>query len=141
MKILLLGDYSSVHLNLKEGLEKLGNHVTLIGTGDGFKEIKSDINFKSFKSNFLNKIFFRIRIILLLKKFRNYDVVQLISPYFLKLKLFPSTLYYFLLKKNNKKLFTLAVGSDAYYWRYGPKKLKYGPFKDILKYDLKSDKF
>ena len=41
MKILLFGDYSSVHLNLKEGLEKLGHFVLLVGTGDGFKEIKS----------------------------------------------------------------------------------------------------
>ena len=104
-------------------MEYLGHKVTLIGTGDGFKEIKSDINLKSFKSTFLNRIFFRLRIILLLRKFRNYDVVQLISPYFLKVKLFPTRFYYHLLKKNNKKFFMLAVGSDAYYWKYGPKKL------------------
>lgn len=141
MKILLFGDYSSVHLNLKEGLEKLGHRVTLVGTGDGFKGIKADINLKSFKFKLLNKLFFRIKAIFLLYIFRNYDVVQLISPYILKVKLFPTNFYYDFLKNNNKKFFMLAAGSDAYYWRYGPKKLKYGPFKDVLKYDLKSDNF
>jgi hypothetical protein len=31
----------------------------------------------------------------------------------------------------------LAAGSDAYYWRYGKKYLRYGPFNDYLKYDAK----
>ena len=88
MKVLLFGDYSSVHLNLKEGLEKLGHKALLVGTGDGFKKINADINLNSFNSNFLNKLSLRIKPFLLLNKLRNFDIVQTISPYFLKQKFF-----------------------------------------------------
>ncbi len=138
MKILLLGDYSSVHLNLKEALEKLGNNVLLIGTGDGFKEIPADIIFGHKKSKILDKILLRLKPFLYLKEFCDFDIVQLMTPYFLKINYFPTNLYYEFLKNNNKKIFMLAGGTDAYYWKYGPKKLKYGPFEDILKYDIKS---
>ena len=141
MKILLFGDYSSVHLNLKEGLEKLGHFVLSVGTGDGFKEIQSDINFNSFNSKFLNKFSVRIKPFLLLNKFKDFDVVQTISPYFLKSRFFPTSFYYDLLKRNNKKFFMLAVGSDAYYWKFGPKKLRYGPFEDILEFDIKEKNY
>lgn len=39
MKVLLLGDYSMVHRNLKAGLEKLGHEVTLASNGDGWKKL------------------------------------------------------------------------------------------------------
>lgn len=42
MKILLLGDFSSVQLNLKHGLESIGHNVTLVSHGDGFKALDSD---------------------------------------------------------------------------------------------------
>jgi len=35
MKILLIGEYSRLHNSLKEGLEKNGHNVTLVGSGDG----------------------------------------------------------------------------------------------------------
>ena len=44
MKILLFGDYSSVHLNLKEGLEKLGydvNSAEIIMTPNSFQKIET----------------------------------------------------------------------------------------------------
>ena len=37
MKILLLGDFSAVHKNLKDGLLELGHDVVLASDGDGFK--------------------------------------------------------------------------------------------------------
>ena len=141
MKILLFGDYSSVHLNLKEGLEKLGNNVLLVGTGDGFKKIPSDILFGHKNSAFLNKIFLRLKPFLHLREFHNFDVVQLMTPYFLKVNFFPTGFYYKYLKENNKKLFMLAGGTDAYYWKYGPERLRYGPFEDILKYDIKAKRY
>ena len=39
MKILLLGDYSSLHNYLKKGLVELGHEVTLLSNGDGWKKI------------------------------------------------------------------------------------------------------
>ena len=138
MKILLFGDYSSLHLNLKEGLEKLGHNVLLVSSGDGFKRIKSDINFGHPNSVIISNILGRIKPILHLKEFSNFDVVQLMTPYFLKLKYFPTLKYYRYLKNNNKKIFMLAGGTDAYYWKYGRQRLRYSPHNDILKYDVKS---
>ena len=138
MRILLFGDFSCVHKYLKEGLEELGHNALLVSTGDDFKNIPSDISLR-IKNNILGKIKGRIKPFLYLNKFYNYDVVQLINPYFLHHKFFPTFSYYKLLKLINKKFFLLACGSDAYYWRYGPKVLNYGPFKDVLKFDIKSN--
>ena len=44
MKILLVGEYSGLHLNLKAGLEKLGHQVTTVGFRDGYKQIPIDID-------------------------------------------------------------------------------------------------
>ena len=43
MKILLVGEYSRLHNSLKEGLIQLGHNVTLLSTGDGFKDYPADI--------------------------------------------------------------------------------------------------
>ena len=47
MKILLIGEYSNLHNSLKQGLQKNGFEVTLLSTGDGFKNFDSDIPIKS----------------------------------------------------------------------------------------------
>ena len=42
MKILLIGEYSRLHNSLKEGLQKLGHEVTILGFKDGFKDYPVD---------------------------------------------------------------------------------------------------
>ena len=58
MKILLIGEYSNLHNSLKQGLQKNGFEVVLLGTGDGFKNFDSDILVKSslFETKFLKVI-------------------------------------------------------------------------------------
>ena len=58
MKILLIGEYSNLHNSLKQGLQKNGFEVTLLSTGDGFKNFDSDIPIKSslFENKFLKLI-------------------------------------------------------------------------------------
>ncbi|MCP3659621.1 MAG: glycosyltransferase family 4 protein, partial [Bacteroidetes bacterium] len=46
MKILLVGEYSRLHNSLKEGLVELGHQVTIIATGDHFKNYPVDIKLK-----------------------------------------------------------------------------------------------
>ncbi len=46
MKILLLGEYSRLHNSLKKGLEYLGHEVTLVSTGDLFKNYPADISIR-----------------------------------------------------------------------------------------------
>lgn len=140
MKILLLGEHSSIHYNLKDGLMELGHEVHIASNGDGWKNIPRDIDI-NYRNKWINsKLANRLYPWIDLKKFVGYDLVQIISPDVLFKSYFPSKLFFQVLKKFNKKIFLLGAGSDAYFWKYGRNKLRYGPFEDTLKYDLKSDK-
>ena len=97
MKILLLGEYSNLHNSLKAGLVHLGHEVTLISSGDGFKQFESDVLLKNLsflkKHTALKKIFafvfrypFRfytqsIQFQKILPSLKNYDYVQLINEH------------------------------------------------------------
>ena len=82
MKILLLGEFSALHKNLKDGLVDLGHDVILASDGDGFKNITRDIDLRPKLPSFLGKIEIRIKLLIyLFTKFKNFDVVQLINPY------------------------------------------------------------
>lgn len=131
MRILLVGEYSRLHNSLKEGLEILHHEVTIIATGDSFKQFPVDYSIfpKYFFNNrfleFFNKIIFRlfkldlqlaekgIRFWFFLPKLKNYDVVQLINSNAIETYPFFSK---YLLKKlfnQNKKSFLLVCGEDT----------------------------
>ena len=136
MKILLLGDFSTVQLNLKKGLEHRGHDVTLISHGDGFKKVDSDIKvytrsknenkyigaFKEVKSQFL-----------LSRKMKNFDVVQTAAHIF-----FHNRIDGFLFPKifdNNKKTVLLNTAC-SYPYNLFVKKLHYSPCEECKKNDL-----
>jgi len=128
MTILLVGEYSRLHNSLKEGLENLGHQVTLISTGDYFKNFPSDIKItRHFENGILKKIkvgLFKLskfdvasydlmrQFFYHKKKLCMYDVVQLIneSPLGLTPKHEKKVISF--LKQNNKKLFLLSCGTD-----------------------------
>lgn len=144
MKILLLGEFSGLHKNLKEGLLELGHEVIVAAHGDGFKKIPADISFDPYFSGRMGNIERVFRPLTKLNHMKGFDVVQLISPfsfYYEKLpySLFPTDYFFNQVIGGNKKFFMLAAGDDAFFWRYGRKALAYGPFDDFLKYDAKSN--
>ncbi|WP_054851766.1 glycosyltransferase [Olleya sp. ITB9] len=129
MKILLVGEYSRLHNSLKEGLVALGHEVTIIASGDGFKNYDVDIDISSKLKNvrlfsFLNKMFtrfFRLNFIAIenayrfkkqLPKLKNYDVVQLINEDALHINPKQQIRLLKQLKNQNKKLFLLCCGDD-----------------------------
>lgn len=139
MKILLLGEFSGLHRNLKEGLVELGHDATVAASGDGFKKIPVDISF-DFNSSFngaIGKAHKRLKLLSTLLDLKDYDVVQMVNPFIFPRILFPSKYSINKIIEGNDKFFLSAAGSDAYYWRYGRRNLAYGPFEDNLKYDLK----
>jgi len=95
MKILLIGEYSRLHNSLKEGLQKLGHEVTILGFRDGFKNYPVDFPLerkwdsgvrKKFKMLFLVLTGFDISSYLTYRQFwkkrnhfKDYDVVQLMN--------------------------------------------------------------
>ena len=94
MKILLLGDFSAVHKNLKDGLLELGHDVVLASDGDGFKNIPRDFDLKPKLPSLLGKIEIRLKLFFYLyTKFKDFDVVQLINAFhFYKFFLIDSSL-------------------------------------------------
>lgn len=134
MKILLIGEYSRMHNSLKEGLQKLGHEVTILGFKDGFKDYPVDFPLeKKWDSGFKKKI--KLAILLLTgfdlssyftyrqfrknrNRFKDFDVVQLINEnsFFCDYKYEKKILKYIF--KNNKKVFLLSAGDDYMYVKY-----------------------
>ena len=80
MKILLVGEYSGVHKNLKEGLIESGHQVLIASTGDGWKKIENNINWDSNYNGLLGKLETQYRVFKSLPQLQGFDVVQFISP-------------------------------------------------------------
>lgn len=140
MKILLLGEYSGIHKNLKEGLIELGHECEVASAGDNWKKISTDINLHPKFSGLIGKAEYRMNFWSLLKGIEKYDVVHLVNPFAIPWKLFPAK--YFVKKISEvTNLYLSAAGDDAYFWRFGKNKLPYGPFNDVLKYDEKSTSY
>src|SRR5690554_132310 len=136
MKILLIGEFSAFHKNLKEGLVALGHDVTIAANGNGWKKIPFDIDLSLASTSIIDRLKYRKMLFEFSRRIKGYDVVQLVNPFVFPVHLFPYKYAMTQLKRNNKKLFLAAAGSDSNFWLYGRKKLKYGPFDDYLKYDL-----
>ena len=150
MKILLLGEFSGLHSNLKQGLLALGHQVTLAGGGDGFKKIPVDINFDVAGKSFFRNIQREIMPYAYLPVFRGYDVVQLINPFAIfdfhgsknpERKISFAKFFFDTIIRQNKKFFLLAAGDDAFFWRRSRYDMRYGPFDDFLRFDLKMNNF
>mgnify|MGYP003289715430 CR=1 FL=1 len=115
MKILLIGEYSNLHWTLAKGLRSLGHKVVVASDGCSWQNNQRDINLSINGDSFLDKIRYRIDILRNIKKFKGFDVVQVISPVFLKLNTNDILRLFQYLKKHNRKVFLGAFGTDFYY--------------------------
>lgn len=170
MRILLIGEYSRLHNSLKEGLEKLGNEVVLLGFKDGFKDFPVDFPlYKKWDNGFLKKLKialirstgFDISSYLTYRQFNtiknnfiDFDAVQLINENsFYCNPIFEKKILEFLFEKN-KKIFLLSCGDDylnvKYYFEHPEIKSGIQPYLDgkiedknflgVLKFRTKSYK-
>jgi hypothetical protein len=137
MKILLIGEYSSLHKNLKDGLIELGHQVTIAADTCGWMDIKPDIPFSSIFNGYLGKIdSYIIKPLQALPQLHGYDVVQFMNPLILQPKTLPLIKYFFKnLIKNNGKSFLLAAGDDSYFATITNDNLRYSPWPDAIQYD------
>lgn len=136
MKVLLVGEYSSVHTNLAYALKEKGIYVKTLSDGDSYKNFDSDfrIKYKEFipKNKYMKFVLLAYYIFLdfvgvkglvqiwsylhIIKELKDYDIVQIINP--VALSGFGSIVNLFFiqyLKERNKKMYLCAVGDD-YYW-------------------------
>ncbi|WP_420552523.1 hypothetical protein [Tenacibaculum aiptasiae] len=130
MKILLIGEFSGVHNNLKKGLIKEGHIVKIAANGDGFKKFDFDIKLCPYKgNNILAAVKNILHFLINIRFFIFNDIVQFINPlvvpyYFKKAGLLKLI---FLL---NKKTIYYACGTDIDFINASTK-FKYFPFDDI----------
>ena len=130
MKIALIGEFSSLHKYLKEGLKELGHEIILLSTGDGYKKI-GGFDYSLGKITNSYSIYQRIKYCLstkgIVSKIRDYDCVQLIHT-----NVFPLYLNEQLvrrLKVENRMLSLVSAGSDyAFYRAYKTGKYEYHPY-------------
>lgn len=115
MKILLLGEYSRLHLTLAEGLRILGHEVTVASDGDGFKNFERDVDLTRRSSGLLDTATAILGFYRKVSSFKDFDVVQLINPNFTTLNASFNEKFFWKLKKNNKKIFLGAFGDDSFW--------------------------
>lgn len=137
MKVLLVGEYSSLHKNLKEGLIELGHEVTIAADSCGWMNIKPDIDFTSSRRGIIGKFeSYIINPLKALPLLSGYDVVQFMSPLILHPKYLPLVKFFYKhIINNNNKSFLLAAGDDSYFARVANDELSYSPWGDAEKYD------
>ena len=120
MKILLLGDYSNVHATLAKGLRQLGHEVTVASDGDSWKNYPRDVDFhRDLNWGTFTTLRYFWNLIKEFRKFRGYDVVQLINPMFLPLKAERMMPFYKYLRRHNKRVILGAFGMDHYWVKAG----------------------
>lgn len=141
MKILLLGEFSSLYKNLQEGLKELGHESLIASNGDGWKNLARDISLGDSGTDIFSKAYRKIAPFLKKEKLCGFDVVQYINPFCFYHPLLPNKLLMKSIIEGNNKFFLSAAGDDAYFWKNGRRDLRYGPFEDFLKYDLKKDSY
>ncbi|WP_286915035.1 glycosyltransferase family protein [Flavobacterium sp. UBA4197] len=130
MKILLIGEYSRLHNSLKEGLSALGHDVTLIGSGDNFKNYDVDFSLRAqfttrywvvrkfknavyrFTGFDLEKTERAIRFYFLLPKLKGFDHIQLINSDALETHPKASLWLYKKLFSQNRNSISLLVCGD-----------------------------
>jgi len=128
MKILLIGEFSGVHNNLKKGLIELGHDVKLVADGDGYRKFGYDLRLAPYKGRFWGRIKNIIYFIINFRNYIGYDVIQFINPF--------SIPYYFhfigittVIFKYNKKKIYYACGTDPAFLS-AKEKFEYFPFSE-----------
>lgn len=117
MKILLIGEYSRLHLTLAEGLRKLGHTVTVASDGDGFKNYSRDIDISRRSSAISDTAISLVKTAQAFRQFKGYDIVQINNPCFTPQNVIVNKQLYKYLRKHNPKVFLGAFGEDAIWMR------------------------
>ncbi len=132
MRVLLVGEFSGFHINLKRGLKAIGVDCTLAANGDAWKKIDG-ADFKLYtepRNTVLSKTIHKIiEAYLRRRRLYGYDIVQIIDP-----RIFHSYIaipMFKAIRKHNKKVF-VSVPGDCFseFEVYKAGKFKYSIFDD-----------
>lgn len=127
MKILLIGEFSGLQNELKNGLSTLGHNVKLAASSDFFKKYPADIDLGSGSNIYTYKLKQLLYPFLNLRKMVGYDVVHLVTPYIIP-RLLSLNFYIMKFLKENNNIVTLSgAGTDPFFVAYSEKTMRYSP--------------
>jgi len=135
-RILLVGEFSSFHFHLKQGLLEYGIDVTLASSGDGSRNFYRDIDIFPKSKGAYGIIMKQIYPFRLAKRLTGYNVVQFINPIIFTNKFGQNTYAINRIINTNEKSFLCATATDSVLWHFGKNKLIYNPLDDWKEYDL-----
>jgi glycosyltransferase involved in cell wall biosynthesis len=118
MNILLVGEYSGLQNNLKDGLIKLGHNVLLAASGDGFKKLPADLLWEPRFESKIGKLDLMWRIWNDVRNFKKFDVVQFVNPVVM---IYQMGFNEHMIKKimnKSRRSYLLAAGDDSVVWNY-----------------------
>ena len=113
MRILLLGEASWVHFNLRKGLRELGNDVTLVSNGNNFRNIPRDIDIaRNPKWGKLGGLAVLWTLLRNIRKLCGNDIVQIHNYQFITLGMGFNKFMIRFLKRHNRCLVKCCLGDD-----------------------------
>lgn len=112
MKVLLLGEFSSLHKFLKDGLQELGVETTIAANGDGWKKIGgADIALPEYEAGGpVKRARSYLRFLNAIRQLKGYDVVQIINPNIFSFAIWKASIRW--LKKQNTILSLVSAGDQ-----------------------------
>ena len=111
MKILLIGEYSGVHNNLKTALISLGHEVVLMGDSDGFKGFDFDFPIAPHYGSLFSKAKNILYILSKLPFLYKFEIIQIINPFIFPLHYFYTGIFYLMLLRARRVIY-YACGTD-----------------------------
>ena len=115
MKILFAGDASNMHNCLAQQLRRMGHEATVASDGSRWMDTHRDINLLR-RPGFLGSLRYLYDIKQALPLMQGYDIVQIASPIFLRLKPHRIAKVFDYLKANNRHVVLSALATDMVYY-------------------------
>ena len=115
MKILFAGDASNLHNCLAQQLRKMGHEATVASDGSRWMNTGRDIDLLR-RPGRLGALRYLIDIRRALPQMRGYDIVEIASPIFLRLKPHRIARIFDYLKANNSHIVLSALATDVVYY-------------------------
>ena len=115
MKILFAGDASNMHNALAHELRKLGHEATVASDGSRWMDTQRDIDLLR-RPGLIGAIRYLLDIKRALPLMKGYDIVEIASPIFLRLKPHRVAKVFDYLKANNRHVVLSALATDRVYY-------------------------
>lgn len=116
LKALLVGDASSCHRTLAEGLRRLGHEATVVSAGSRWLDTGRDIDISRRGNGKLGGLQLWLRMLFSVRsKLCGYDVASIATQSFIDLKPVRKRVIYDWLRRGNRAVFNTALGTDPNY--------------------------